>query len=248
MAISTPTVLTSDSSTATAAAITTSSISPSANALLVVIAGNTISGISPEPTIADALSGGSLTWTRHVSRQGTSGQVASSVIFTAITGSSPGSGTVTVTWNGSLGTTNRKVVHVVQVASGYNASSPVAQVKSGDTTATSLSFDFDSTPAATSLVLAGVTTRTDGDLNAAPGAQYTEMADTAAGSNFNVQVQYDITTPAATVDWSALGAVDNVGVAIEIVVSGGAATGQPTMRRWSGSIWPTGARRIGRGW
>lgn len=27
-----------------------------------------------------------------------------------------------------------------------------------------------------------------------------------------------------------------------------AAGGQPTMRRWGGSIWPTGARRLGRGW
>lgn len=31
-------------------------------------------------------------------------------------------------------------------------------------------------------------------------------------------------------------------------IAGAGATGQPMMRRWGGSIWPTGARRIGRGW
>lgn len=215
----TPTVLNSTAQTNSSAVSTSGSVSPAANALLVVIAGTTAGSGGAQfanPTIADTFSGGSLTWTRQVQFEQASTSSAATVIFTAQTGATPGSGTVSVTWPTA---STRRVIHVCQVATDFNTTTPVAQVASGGSgPATTLSLTLPGTPAASSLVMGGVVSRGDSDVDATAGANFTELVDTAASTNTNLQVQYDAASATTTVDWSALGTL-NAGVAIEIAAA-----------------------------
>jgi hypothetical protein len=224
----TPTLLNSASGTSTSTTITSASISPAANALLIVssVALRPTGGTMLQPTISDTLSGGSLTWTRRVSVENTVTGTMVAVIFTAITGASPGSGTVTVTYPSSAA---RLGLHVIEVPDGYHATTPVLQTASNTGTGSTITATFGGTPTSTSMVIGTVGARdTDGDI--AAGSGFTEIHELTigalGGNNVNQQSQYDVDNADTTCDWTGIGTGANV-VAVAIEIAAAAAGGVP---------------------
>lgn len=235
MAISNPTVLAQVGQTTTAAAITSASVSPSANALLVVAAGCPFTATALPVTFSDTLSGGSLTWTVYSFNIG-GGNSANIAFGVAVCGATPGSGTITATWN-SASVTRRSLI-VCQVASGFNTVTPVAQSKTGGQTgASTLSITLDATPNVGSLVMAAVEHRQAGVADAAAGTNFTELVEQNSGTGSAVEVQYDNASATTTVDWSSLSTIAAAGVAIEIA---------PTPPATKAFIFPTRPLRIWR--
>lgn len=218
----TATVLDNVTQTTTSPSIASGTVAPSANALLVVAAGIGIgtNNSGTPSSIADTLSGGSLTWTKYEL-----GRIDSSLghvcaIFVAKCGATPGTGVITTTFNF---TGNRRAQTVCQVASGFNTTTPVAQSKTNGGIASTLVVTLDSTPATDSLVFAAVASRQASHPNIAPGSGFTELQDDAVSTNFWVEIMYDQDNADATADWTNTGTGGNCGVAIEISAAAGAA-------------------------
>ena len=226
--LSTPVLLNALAETTIDDTVTSNSISPSANALLVALVGWVEDGVTnPEPfTCSDSLTGTSA-WTVHVTTSyviNTGIWNVNAVICTAVTGSSPGSGTVTVTSDGTA--TGRKNLHVVEVSQGYDASTPVRQTKAGGdpgTGATTLTLMLDSTPLSTSIVFGVIGLNADTVNGVTPGATFTELGDTVASAGESecvAESQYDEDDATTTVDWDngAHSSADggSAGVAVEI--------------------------------
>ena len=49
-----------------------------------------------------------------------------------------------------------------------------------------------------------------------PGAQFTTLAQTTSTTSTALHVQYDVTSPGTTVDWTTLGTTRNLMIAVEI--------------------------------
>jgi hypothetical protein len=215
MAISTPTVLTQLGQTTTSATITSASVSPAANSLLIVCAGGTHSaGSTLSVAITDALSGGSLTWNDVEHTIGASNS-ANTVIAWAICGATPGSGAITATWSVSHA---RRSLFVIQVATGFDTTTPIRQSKvNAQTGGTTLTITLDSTPLAGSLVIGAVEHRQGTVATATPGGNFTTLGTQQnAGTGTALHVQYDNASATTAVDWSTLSNVAAAGVAIEI--------------------------------
>ncbi len=219
MAISTPTKMNTLSQTTTAAAITSASISPAANSLLIVVVGGQHSAGTAFPcTITDSLSGGALTWVDYESLADESSS-SMNVIGWAKCGASPGSGAITATFNLSI---SRRQLVVIEVASGYNTTTPIAQnainnALSGSTLVVTLG----ATPATTSLVIAGIYHRGTSPPTATFEAAFTSLDDTAGGTNGRMQVVYDQTGADNNINWANTGTVSNAGVMVEISEAAG---------------------------
>lgn len=219
MAISDPTLLNTNTDTATNATIASGSISPAGNALLIAIiaTGNTAGTFTPT-SMADALSGGSLTWNKISELGATSVQSWVIAAFWAVTGATPGSGVVTGTFaaNGV-----RDVIHILQVASGFNPTTPIVQFKTGATVDNFLTVTLDATPDTGNLVIGGVASRGD-TAGIIVGTTFTELADTLTTGGANataMQSQFDNASPPAGCDWTGLGVTNNVGIAFEIAAA-----------------------------
>lgn len=216
MGIATPTVLDTVTQSTTAAAITSNSFSPAANAFLIVCATAAINTTTLPAPITDTFSP-NLSWTQYTVEQG-SGVRSTVVVSVAQTGASPGGGTVTTTFaNAAI---NRRVQHVVQVASGFNTSTPVRQTKTGTGT-TAATVTLDSTPLTDSLVLGVLALNGSSTPRAVPNANFTELVETGAGVNRAQNVQYDQDNTTTTVDWTnQSGAWSETGVvALEIAAA-----------------------------
>lgn len=180
---------------------TSASISPSNDALLVVICGGS--------AVAGTLAFSSTTLS-NVGSWSSSTQVADAntkinIFWAKITGSA-GTGTVTFTGFGTPGAT-RAIMHVIEVSNGTS----VAQSKSGSVAATTTpSLTLDATPATTSLVIAGIA-----HVSAAttPGANFTEISEN--NGNRGMESQYDAGSATTTVDWTT-GSATHVMAAIEV--------------------------------
>lgn len=216
-----PTVLNQRGETTTAATIASLSVSPAANSLLIVCAGGTHSAGSTLPVaITDALSGGSLTWTdvEHTIGAANSANV---VIAWAICGPTPGSGVITATWNISHA---RRSIFVIEVASGFDTTTPIRQSKvNGQTGSSTLTITFDSTPLADSLIIGAVEHRQSAITTATPGAGFTGFTQQNAGLGTALHVQYDLENADTTVDWTDLSTIAAAGAAIEIAAAAGGA-------------------------
>lgn len=212
MAISTPTVLDTVSAATSSATIASATLSPAANALLIVFAEATASNAATRlpASIADTFSP-NLSWTKYEAEHVGASRTATAVAWVAKTGATPGSGVVTVTIAAAC---DRRTLHSVEVASGYNTTTPVKQSKVGGGASATLVLTLDATPDTDSLVLAAGAARNvtvitqDGD--------YTELAETAASTNHVGQVQYDAASADTTVQWADGGTAANAGVALEI--------------------------------
>lgn len=225
----TPTVLDAAVASTTATTISSLSVSPAANALLIVgIESAAATAATRLPiTIADTFSGGSLTWTKRGEPEHIGAATAATLtVWTAITGATPGSGIITTT---QAATSNRRGLHVTQVASGYNTTTPVKQAKSGSGAADPLILTLDATPDTDSLILAFIAARQV--VAVTPDAAFTELSDVSAGTNHCGEVQYDAAGADTTVQWSAVGTTANAGCALEIDATVVAGKAPPLMTR-----------------
>jgi hypothetical protein len=222
MAISNPTLL--DTQTLqTADQLNSASISPSANALLVIV--HTVlasSGSGWTDAVSDSFGANLGDWT-SIGVEIDGAATVHMWLHYAQCGATPGSGTVSV--DPSAG--GRQVMFVLEVT-GHNTTSPVTQYKtySSDATPTSPEITLDSSPAAGSLVLGAIgggvgTTSSD----ATSGTGFTELADTrvATVGVTSCAVQYDNGGADTTCDWSLSNYGQTItGIALEIAAASGA--------------------------
>ena len=180
MAISNPTLL--DTKTLqTGDALNSASISPSANALLIIVhCVLASSGSGWTDAVSDSFGANLGDW----SSVGVEIDGAATVhmwIHYAQCSGTPGSGTVTVDPSGGT----RQIMFVLELT-GHNTTSPVAQSKtySSDATPTSPTITLDDSPASGSLVLGaiggGIGTTSSG---ATSGSGFTELADTRVATD-----------------------------------------------------------------
>jgi hypothetical protein len=214
MAISTPTLLDASSSSSNNTTITSGSISPTGDSLLVVIFYGRKSATGGVSGVSDTLSGTG-TWTERQTVLGDDDQYMRVSIWTAQAGSSPGSGTITVTLDANFA---RKVMHTIEVASGFDTTTPYEQGGTNEGSSSTLSITLGASPASDSLVIGGVGSA-DSPSNISPGSGYTELTETDpmfGAGNLVAECEYDLTPTSTTVDWSGLATTNNAGVAIEI--------------------------------
>ena len=220
MAITTPTLLDTET-LQTGDALNSASISPSANALLIIVhCVLASSGSGWTDAVSDSFGSNLGDW----SSVGVEIDGAATVhmwIHYAQCNGTPGSGTVTV--DPSAGT--RQIMFVLELT-GHNTTSPVVQSKtySSDATPTSPTITLDDSPASGSLVLGaiggGVGTTSSG---ATSGTGFTELADTRVGTTgvTSCAVQYDNGGADTTCDWSLSNYGQTiVGIALEIAAAG----------------------------
>lgn len=196
MPVATPTVLDTVAVNASSTTIASNSISPAGNAFLLVTVSAFGGNASLPASIGETFSP-NLSWTQYSVEQG-SGTRSTVAIFVAQTGATPGSGVVTVTLNAASA---RRVLHVVQIASGFNTSTPVTQSKT-NTGTTAATVTLDALPAATSLVLGVLSINGTTSPRATPGATFSELVETGISSTSAQEVQYDNASAPQTVDWS----------------------------------------------
>ena len=224
MAISNPTLL--DTQTLqTADQLNSASISPSANALLIIVhCVLASSGSGWTDSVSDSFGANLGDWTSvDVEIDG-----AASVhmwMHYAQAGATPGSGTVSV--DPSAG--GRQIMFVLELT-GHNTTSPVVQYKvySSDATPTSPEITLDSSPAAGSLVLGAIGGGVGTTSSAATsGSGFTELADTRVATTgvTSCTVQYDNGGADTTCDWSLSNYGQTiVGIVLEIAAASGGGT------------------------
>lgn len=197
--VATPTLLDSALYTPTNTC-TSGSISPTANAMLIVIC----SGSATAGTLAfssTTLSGvGSWTGTTQVSDGNTKLR-----ILTAKISGSPGTGTLTFTGFGTPGTT-RSVMHVLEVTNGVTA----LNEKTGTQTSATPSLTLDATPDANSLIMAAIA---HNSAATTAGTNFTELAEN--NGNRGMQTQYDAGSATTSVPWNSSN-IAHVMTALEI--------------------------------
>jgi len=209
LAVSTPTVLTTGSSSGSTSSDTSASFSPTANCLLLCWIGTNSSGGGSTHAISDTLTGTG-TWTQVT---GLSGGTRGSWFY-AIAGSSPGSGTVTFTYSPNA----TRCAWIILELNGHDTVTPVAEsiVSTGSgATLSAVLTNIDTDHLGVSAIIdkgnsSGVT----------PGTNETELADiTSSGSNeARCQAQHSTDE---TQDWSGLASNDQVGIALEVAAAAG---------------------------
>src|SRR5690606_33583176 len=138
-----------------------------------------------------------------------------------------GSGTVTFTF---AATSNRNSAAVVEVASGFDATNPVAQVgKNGGDNISSLTVTLPGTPAASSLIITGLAGRNGG--SATPPDGYVNLGANTGGTSVR-RIDYGPGSAGGTIQFTDIDAVTDrpvAAAAIEIVEpSSGAQTIEPS--------------------
>lgn len=209
--------------------VTSSSFSPAAGSLLVVMVEELTSDTTPSLTMSSSLSGmGAWTKVATTYLDDGFGSYYSAAIFYATCGASPGTGTVTCT--SRAGTwTNGLFMEVIEVT-GQDTASPVPQTKTNTGASTSLALNFTSTPTATSYCFSNCI---DGG-SSAPTVP-TNFTGLGAGaipaSDWNTKHGEDLGSVAQNNSWTGLGDFANAAVAIEVAQG---AEGQPAVKRMGG--------------
>lgn len=216
MSLSTPTLLDATAVAAAATSITSASVTPTSDALLVVVARCGTADESANIAVTGTTLANVGTWTNHQRVYAGSANGGTILIATAQITGSAGSGTVTVGWTGSnVG----RAIQVIEVT-GHDTATPVTQSKAGaqSSTGTTYSFSLDASPAATSVVIAGLTGNIASANNVLAGSLFTEISEQTPTTNQRLQTEYDITSAGTTVDWSGglTGGSFRRGVAIEV--------------------------------
>ena len=187
-----------------AATLTTGSISPAANSMVLFVLASKSNVSAHIWTYTSDTFGDTLTVTKVAEFQEADAVDATITIFRVQFDASPGSGTITFTSRNDGDTADvnapRRVLQSIEVT-GHDSSSPITQSKSG-TGDTSVVMDssFGSGGAAFGAInswneAGGIT----------PGTDFTEIYDQqygSGGNNTNLQTQYDLTPADTTIDWS----------------------------------------------
>lgn len=228
MAISTPTDIAGAQATGSSATVSvaTGSFTPTGDALLLVYFTGIYNAGSGGPyglsVSADGF--GTLSWTEVADKgSGGAGSYARTWCAWAIAPSSPSAGTVTIAFTGEA---SRYAVGCLEVATGYDATTPITTTGVAEATTSTLSVTLGATPAATSAVIGVVTSHTHtGDIT--PGTDFTELSDFGIGGGQQVkaQTQYDIAAADTTVDWSGLGTTKNTAIGFEVAEAAAASGG-----------------------
>ena len=208
--------------------VTSGTIEPTGGALLLVLVGCRENAATTIDSCADTLTDTSA-WTEQDEvdyTEDAGSNYTCGAIYTAVAGGTPGSGTITVTFNRSLA---RKIIFVYEVT-GFDPDTPIRQTKTGSGTSASDSITLDSSPLATSIVV-GLACAGGADVSVSPGANYTESQEseiilTPEVSYYQQQSQYDSTPTSTTVDWTNLTTVSNAMLACELQAE--AAAGRST--------------------
>lgn len=185
MPIATPTQPTAPTFAGTAGAtLDSGSFTPTAGALMIALAPSRTANSRASVTFTSGF-GTVSGWTTATTYTEYGSALVATTIGWAIADGSPGAGVVTGTWSGTV---NGRQLYVVEVASGFDTSSPIRQAKNdGAASGTSLTDDFSSTPLSGSLLLsvgAGNPTL----VSTAPDTSWTELdEETNSGMSSNVQ-------------------------------------------------------------
>jgi hypothetical protein len=223
MALGTPTLLDGAGATNPSATITSASISPSANAVLIIAVGSKSLNGSHIWTISGDTFSDTLTFTKVAEIQTTDGGNDNTLtVFRCQMDGTPGSGTITATSRNDADTsdvnTNRRVLTIVEYT-GHDEASPVAQFKTGSAaTGTTGSVTLDSSLGSGAGVF-GVICAVDEAGFITPGTDFTELDDTRVGAetnNVTVQAQYDNGPADGVIDWSDL---DDIKLMIGLEIS-----------------------------
>jgi len=247
MAISNPTLL--DTKTLqTADKLNSASISPSANALVIIVhCVLASSGSGWTDSVSDSFGANLGDWT-SIGVEIDGAATVHMWLHYAQCGATPGSGTVSV--DPSAG--GRQIMFVLELT-GHNTTSPVTQSKTytSDATPTSPEITLDSSPASGSLVLGaiggGVGTTSSG---ATSGTGFTELADkrVATVGVTSCAVQYDNGGADTTCDWSLSNYGQTItGIALEIAAadSGGTAHSAAATLANTSEMTGAGLRKLG---
>ena len=224
MAISNPTLL--DTKTLqTAHQLNSASISPSANALLIIVhCVLASSGSGWTDAVSDSFGANLGDWT-SVGVEIDGAATVHMWLHYAQCGATPGSGTVSVDPSGGA----RQIMFVLELT-GHNTTSPVTQSKTytSDATPTSPEITLDSSPASGSLVLGAIGGGVGTTSSAATsGSGFTELADTRVATTgvTSCTVQYDNGGADTTCDWSLSNYGQTItGIALEIAAASGGGT------------------------
>lgn len=203
-----------DSATASSggASATSSSLSPGANALLLVAgtAAHSISDLSVS-SVTDTLTGTG-SWTIRQRQSSLSSRFVTWWAW-AVAGASPGSGTITVNFSpASL----RYAVAWMECVNGFDSGSPETQFDD-DAGTGDISISL-ATPATQAMCIGAFGSRNDGD-GITPGSGFSEIVDIDSGgmsTQARLQAEYDNSSPDGVVDVSGMGTLNNLGVALEI--------------------------------
>ena len=230
--------------------LNSASISPSANALLVIV--HTVrapSGSGWTDSVTDSFGANLGDWT-SIGVEIDGAATVHMWLHYAQCGATPGSGTVSVEPSGGT----EQIMFVLELT-GHNTTSPVTQYKtySSDATPTSPEITLDSSPASGSLVLGAIgggpgTTSSE----ATSGTGFTELADTwVAAPRLPVTscaVQYDNGGADTTCDWSLSNYGQTItGIALEIAAASGGGTAHEAAATLANTSEMTGAglRKLG---
>lgn len=188
--------------------ITTASVSPTANSLLVLIVGSVNNPSRTHATPTDGLTGTG-TWTSINTATLGFGHISA---WYAIAGSAPGSGTVS---QGLSGGAFRQAWILAQVT-GFDRGTVIRESNTGTGTASTLSISLTDLIDGTMSV--GVILSIGDSDGITPGSGETELVEvTSGGSNESrLQFQYGDGTNDTAVNWSALNTTGNSAIAFEI--------------------------------
>jgi len=217
MALSVPSALTGTVSTATITSLASPSFTPTANSLLIVVMATVAgSGTTIDHTGCTSTITGQGAFTGYEAQQNVNSRRNNLSIWVSQTGASPNAGTVTVSWDNAA---TRSVILVYEVT-GHLVASPIGASGTNIGTASTLTVTLSATPAAASMVFAGVCSASGTtDPGITPGAGFTGLTSLGSGGTTVrawTETMYDITSADDSADWSSLATVNNVGTAIEI--------------------------------
>ena len=190
------------------ASISSSSFTPAAGALLVVLVEELNSG-SPTLTVSSSHSGQGA-WTYYTIQASNSFEIHTTRIAVSVCGGSPGAGTITVTRSGGGSTYGMHAAFVEMT--GQDTTTPVRQNVTNSSTGTSLALNFASAPLSGSYTFLA-TMAGNGPATVPSGT--TSLSSQAITGSFYGQNAYDA-SPAQNNSWTGLGSFYANGVAIEI--------------------------------
>lgn len=221
------------SSTTPANSITTGTISPSANSLLLVRVGSrdATTHTHTAPTVTSLTNVGSWTQIEQDTQADTGGaKITQSWWWAKVTGSA-GSGTIT----GHLSIScDDQEIEVYECSAGYDATTPIRQsVKALNNTGTTISATYASAPLSNSVVMSGVFQNSSvSDITGTGG--WTELTDGRTGGVICWQTQYDTSNTATAVSNSGL---PNNKARVLIAFEVAAASGTDPLTWFGGAGW-----------
>ncbi len=192
--------------------VTTASISPAPNSVIIAAVGgrNPSGGANVTPT----LSGAGLTWTLIGSALDGSGGSRSVVMFYAITGASPGSGALTFSYGS---TSEQNFMWSVDQFSGANLSSPIVQQASvTPATGTTSGVTVKLAALASGDASYGFVRQNNGSVAVSPGSGFTQLSNVNNVSTGTGSAETALNLALVSWNWGSVASNTPVGMAIEI--------------------------------